>query len=110
MGALMWPPVTVDATSTHWFAIGSRKDMTARSFAAGVASIGNVSVAGVMNVVPSGPRSKTDPLIVELSGRLEPGLEMVTVMVVSWLSAPGGMVSVAPPAVTVPPCAAITLV
>jgi hypothetical protein len=48
-------------------------------------------------------------LTVELSGRLELGLDVVTVMIVSWLSAPGGMVSVAPPAATVPPVAALTL-
>jgi len=89
---------------------GRRSTGTARSFAAGVPTIGSVSVAGVLNVVPSGPKSKIDPLTVELLGRLELGAEIVTVIVVSWLSAPGGMTSVAPPAVTVPPVAAITLV
>jgi hypothetical protein len=66
-------------------------------------------MAGIANVVPSGLKSNTMPLTEALSGSVAAGLVTSTVIVTSWLRAPAGMTSVAPPAVTVPPAGPTTV-
>ena len=77
---------------------------------AGGALAGRVSVAGVPKVVPSGPKSKYCPLMVERFGNVLGGSPAVAVMVVSAPSEFAGMSRLAPvePTATCPPSAAVT--
>src|SRR5678815_5039564 len=99
MGALIWEPATVEVVSTQRLEAGSSQEMTARSPEPGLPGAGSVSVAALLNRVPSGPNSKTEPRTDVASGSPALALVTATVIVVSWVNAPGGMVRVASPTV-----------
>ena len=109
IGALIRSPDTVANMSAQPLELVSRNDTTARWLADGVTGSGKVRVAGMLKRVPSGRKSNTMPFTVVVSGSVAAGFETSTVIVTSWLSAPGGMTSVAPPAVTVPPAGPTTV-
>ena len=83
IGALIRSLSTVAAMSTQRSVCVSRNETTARCPADGAAGSGNVSVAGMLKLVPSGRKSNTMPWMVAASGSVAVGLETATVMVTS---------------------------